>query len=83
MYIIINKVTRSGATTNVFILIVFGCIVFYAGTYMDIEGNVLACREYRGIQGNTGKYIGIHWNTLKSVIGDYRLRKDVFIGGNV
>jgi hypothetical protein len=77
MYIFINKVTRSGATTNVFILIVFGCIVFF------MQGHTWTLRGMYWPAGNTGESKGINWNTLKSVIGDYRIRKDVFIRGNV
>ena len=40
----------------------------HARTYRDIEVNVGACREYRGIKGNTGEYRGIHWN-----MGEYRV----------
>jgi hypothetical protein len=44
----------------------------HAGTYRDIEGNEGEC-------GNTGEYrvIGIQKN-----LGEYRLRKDVFIREN-
>ena len=62
----------------------------HAGTYRDIEGNEGECREYRriqgntgeskGFQGNTGKYMGI--GTIKKNIGEYRIRKDVFIREN-
>jgi hypothetical protein len=56
----------------------------HARTYRDIDVNVGACREYRGIQGNTREYKGIHRNTLeyggiKCNIGEYSIREDVFI----
>jgi hypothetical protein len=34
----------------------------YAGTFRDNQGNVWLCREYRGIQKNTGEYRGIQEN---------------------